>query len=495
MRGSLEPRVWTRPLVELTRETSYGFDVIDFARDVLGQPLDPWECWAAIHLGELLPDGRPRFRTVLILVARQNGKTFLGMVLILYWLYVDEAKLVLGTSTDRSYAKRAWQAVIAIARGVPDLLADFAPGTPRLSISEESFELRSGAEYVFRANNGSAGRSMTVHRWLCDELRQHKTSETWASATNAMNAVIDGQVVVLTNQGDDTAVQLDALHAAARAFIETGQGDYRLGLLEWSAPEGADPTDVYALAQANPNLGYRVDTDALLGAAVRAVAAGGTELSDFRTEVMCQRVNLMDPAIEPAAWERAGGELLDLAAHRDRVALCLDVALDNSHATLMAAATIEGVTYVDVVQEWTGGNVIGALRRELAPIVARVKPRALGWFPNGPAAALSADMAADRTAKWPPRGVVLDTLHTEATAVCMALPPLVADGSVRHGQDPMVDAQIEGATRLKRGDGFVFARRGARSVDAVYALAGAVHLARTLPPPRPALAIVSAGGR
>src|ERR1700742_2146374 len=79
--GSITPRLWTRPLRRLTPQTSYGFRVIWFAAVVLGQPLDPWQQWLVIHLGELLPDGRPRFRRVLVLVARQNGKTHLCKVL------------------------------------------------------------------------------------------------------------------------------------------------------------------------------------------------------------------------------------------------------------------------------------------------------------------------------------------------------------------------------------------------------------------------------
>jgi hypothetical protein len=90
-RGAVEPRIFPAPLRELTPDTSFGFDVIDFARDVLGTPLDPWERWLVIHAGELLPDGRPRFRTVLAIVARQNGKSFLMRVLILYWMFVERS--------------------------------------------------------------------------------------------------------------------------------------------------------------------------------------------------------------------------------------------------------------------------------------------------------------------------------------------------------------------------------------------------------------------
>src|SRR5262245_1903413 len=72
--GRTEPRLFTPPLRPLNRKTSRGFEVIDFAK-MIGEPLLPWQEWAVIHALELNPDGTYRFRTVLILVARQNGKS------------------------------------------------------------------------------------------------------------------------------------------------------------------------------------------------------------------------------------------------------------------------------------------------------------------------------------------------------------------------------------------------------------------------------------
>lgn len=84
MLGSRTPRVWTPPLRELKPDvldddgniiepaTSLGFDVIEWARESLKVDLLPWQEWLLIHALELLPNGRLRFRTVLVLVARQN---------------------------------------------------------------------------------------------------------------------------------------------------------------------------------------------------------------------------------------------------------------------------------------------------------------------------------------------------------------------------------------------------------------------------------------
>jgi phage terminase large subunit-like protein len=465
--------------------------LIDFARDVCGTPFYPWQEWLAVRVGELLDDGRPRFRTVLILVARQNGKTTFAKVLTLFWMFLERAPLTMNTSTDRSYAKRFWSDVCETAQTNPHFAGLLGPNAIKRTISEESLKTLDGAELTFAANNGRAGRSMTLHRWLCDELREHHSRDCWDSATNAQNAVADAQTVCVTNQGDDSSVVLDSLRTPAIEYIETGVGDPRLGLFEWSAADGADPTDPRALAAANPNVGYRLDMDVLRAAGARAEKAGGVELAGFRTEVLCQRVALLDPAIDPDSWAAsATSQPIDLARHRERVAMCLDVSMDGLHASLVAAAVIDGRVVVDAVAAWHGVGCTKQLRAELPGIVARVRPRVLGWFPLGPAAVLLADMQANRARQWPPRRVTLEEIRTETTAACMGLAELVRTGEVVHFDDPMLNSHVNSAQKLRRGDGWVYTRRSSGPVDGAYATAGAVHLARTLPAAPPPLAVL-----
>lgn len=493
--GRTEPRLWTPPLRELTEDTSYGFELIDFAQEI-GWPLDPWECWLAIHMGELLPDGRPRFRMVLALVARQNGKTTLCRVLTLWWLHVQGAPMVLGTSTSRDSAKESWRAVADMAMASDVLGPDYGPKALRETIGEECLTTLDGARYRFAAPNRRAGRSWTVHRLILDELREHSTWETYKAAVKAMTAVADAQAVAITNQGDSTSVVLDSLRDAALAYIETGQGDPRLGLFEWSAPAGSRVTDPEAIAYANPNLGRRILLDSLIGDALRAEKNGGEELTGFKTETLCMRVTLLNPAIDETAWNAAGvdpADALDLAEHRRRVALCLDVSLDGTHATLVAAATIDGTTHLDVVKAWSGFGCTKALRRDLPGIVAKIRPRTIGWFPDGPAAAVAASMKnGDRS--WPPRRVTVQELKAETDAVCMGFAEQVQAGEVRHARDPLLTKHVTSTQKLTRGPIWVFTRGADEPIDATYAAAGAVHLARTLPSAPPPLVVLPAGG-
>lgn len=501
--GSPIPRIWTPPLVSgppgpcicgcaLTPATSWGFDLIEFAEEI-GWPLDPWEQWAAIHMGELKPDGNPRFRFVLILVARQNGKTTLCRVIVLYWMFIERHALILGTSTTRDMAKTSWREVIQMAEGV-DLLEEALPEPhTREVIGEEAFFNAYGSQYRFAAPNRRAGRSLTVQRLILDELREHKSWDAHDAAVNAGNAVPDFQTIAITNQGDSQSVVLDSLRESALEFIETGQGDSSSFIAEWSAKNGADPTDPEALAAANPNLGRRITIDALMGQAIRAKRKGGEQLARFRTEILCQRVTLLDPAIDPDLWRQCGSdEPLDLAEHRSKLALCYDVAPEGTHATLVAAVTLDDVTHVEVVDRWTGFGASNAMKAALPDLVARLRPRVVGSLPNGPAAAVSVDLGRRKgRSPWPPRPAKLAEISPEEVPrACMGLETLVQAGQIEHPRDEMLTAHVENTQKLRRGaEGlWLFTRAGEKPVDGTYALAGAVWLSRRLPS-RPELVV------
>lgn len=479
--------MWTPPRRELTPATSVGFDQIEFARDVLEHPLDPWQEWVVIHAGELLEDGRPRFRKLLILVARQNGKTELLVVLSLYWLFVDRVGVVLGTSTKLDYAAESWRKACKLARKVPDLAVEIpkrggvrkANGEQVLwRANEQEYLDEDGSKYKIAASNEEGGRSLTIDRLVLDELRQHHDYSAWDASEPATTAVRDAQVIGISNAGSDKSIVLNEMRAEALHFIETGEGDPRLGLIEYSSPDGASPDDLDALAQANPNLGRRIDPEALLAEARTAMRVGGKKLAGFKTEKMCMRVPLMDPAIDPTAWGKcflAG----DLSEVRSRVATCFDVSPDLQHATLAAAAVLaDGRVRVEIVAAW---HSTAEVRRVLAGLLGKVGPQVFGWLPNGPAAAFAAELADRKRPGWPPRGITVQEIKSEVTAVCMGFAEMVEALQIAQAGDPLLDAQTLAAEKLPRGDAWVFTRKGEGHVDATYAAAGAVHLARTLP--------------
>jgi hypothetical protein len=515
-RGRTVPRLWTPPLVAgapgpcgcgcaLTEATSFGFQFADFCERI-GYPLDEWQRWLAIHLGELLPNGMPRFRIVLVLVARQNGKSTFAMLLSLWWLFVDlpgtgDDPTVLTISSKVDYAKELWMKGVNIARSIPMLADEIPKNGVRESNGEQTLTTTHGTRHKIAASNDDAGRSLTVARLVMDELRRQHDFTAWSAAEPTTSSIPDAQIICLSNQGDDRSVVLDSHRKAALEFIETGQGDETLAIFEWSSPDGSDPTDAEALAQANPNLNHpdgRNPLKALLGNAIRAKAAGGEELAKFRTESMCQRVHLLDPAIDPGKWALCGTDTpTPLSTHRDRVALCVDVSLDGRHAVLIGAAEVGGIVHVEVIQQWTGDSATRDLRRDLPALVAKVRPKVLGWFPSGPATRVAADLSdpkrrGGRRVAWPPRGVKVEEIRADLASVCMGFADLVESEEVSHPNDPMLDQHVWSAQKLLRGDAWVYRRKDTGPIDGAYAAAGAVHLARLLPPARPPIRLLTA---
>ena len=175
---------------------------------------------------------------------------------------------------------------------------------------------------------------------------------------------------------------------------------------------------------------------------------------------------------------------------RGRIAACVDVAPGGAHASLAAAAQLEdGRIRVEVVAAWEGPTALQDLARDLPDWVRKIRPKMLGWFPKGPAAAVDA-LLRDRTKAtrqrlaWPPRGVKVDEIEGLTAAVVMGFAEQVSAGRIVHSRQALLDAHVEASEKLWTGDRWVLTRRGSGNVDAAYAAAGATHLARTMPRPR-----------
>lgn len=511
--GRTAPRLWTRPLRPLTREATYGYDVIDWAAE-REYPLDPWERWAVVHAGELLPDGRPRFRRVVIIVARQNGKTLLVKILILYWAYQESQRMILMTSTNLDYAREALFDTAEMAGTQPNMPKGIRPmaGIPAPELRQANGQERitapvrradpedreskriGGGTFKIATASSTGGRSLTVDKAVVDEVREHRNWDAYNAIKLAQNAVKDAQAWFISNRGDARSVVLNGLRETA-----LGGRDRRIGLFEWSAPPDARADDMGALRYANPNLGHRIDPESLMGDAITAIQEGGSALAQFKTEVMCIDVPNLDPAIDLDAWRECAGEG-GMDKLRTRVATCLDVSPDGRHATLAAAAVdANGIVRVELVRTWTSTH---QLRRSLPVTLKRVRPRIMGWFPNGPAAAVAADLATPkqrRSHAWPPPGVEVKEIRTEVPAVCMGFDEIVRARGLMHPADELLTSQVTDSQKQYMGNVWIFARRissgeAATPIDATYAAAGAVHLARMLPEAPKVRRLVTASG-
>ena len=362
--GYTIPRIYTPPLRELTEETSLGFACIEYAETVLMKVLYPWQKWALIHMleivGKLGGQWRFRFRTVLILVSRQNGKTLLSEVIASFFLNVLRVDSVFGTSLSLDKAEEVWEAVVLDQETHPDLRTDLKKvartnGGKRLVLTG----LR---QYKVGAPTRRAGRGDSNDLVLLDEVREQRDWETWAAAVASTNAKPNGMTVCFTNAGDPDSVVLRTLRSSAIAKIEGGTpinlggdldvDDSQIGLFEWSAEDGAETDDLEALAQANPALGYGYLTE-------RALKANRETFpeSKFRAECMCQQVETILPAPFPdGAWNAGIDPQSGIAAESD-LFYGIDMSQDRRWVSIgVCGFRTDGNYHIEVVARRVGAD-------------------------------------------------------------------------------------------------------------------------------------------
>lgn len=319
MKGKTQARIYTRPKRALTKYTSLGFAMVDYIQTVLGKKLYPWQDWLLKHAfeieGSLKGSWRFRFRTILVLVARQNGKTEISADIASFFLNVLGVRQVFGTSLSLDKAEEVWEQVISDQERVSEL----SKGIDHVSRTNgnKKLVLTGGRSYKVGAPTRRAGRGDSNDLVLLDEVREQRDWETWAAAAASINARPNGMVVCFSNAGDPDSVVLRQLRSSAMAEINgTSAADFggsvdtsSLGLFEWSAPDGASVDDVAALEMANPALGYGFLT-------LRALQSNRHTFPDnkFRSECMCQQVETILPQPFPdGAWDAGVQETSEIA--------------------------------------------------------------------------------------------------------------------------------------------------------------------------------------
>lgn len=388
--GLTEPRVFTPPLRELTEETSLGYEAILFAEEDLGLKLVPWQKWALVHILELTPDGNLRFRTVVLLIARQNGKSWLSIILALFFMFLLGRKLVIGTAQDLETAEAIWQEAVDLLLEEDDdeelvrpelagLVANVTMGNGKRTLT-----LTTSERYKVKAANRRAGRGLSGDLVMLDELREHQTWDAWGAITKTTMARAFALILCLSNAGDASSIVLRHLRKMAHLALGDPDGinredddpadlmpddveedpfadelddgeeavltDDTLGLFEWSAPPGMSKWDRRGWAQANPSCGYTE----LDERAIASACATDPEWI-FRTEVLCQWSSSSASGAFPyGAWE-AGHDPNSRRDPESQVCYGIDVSFTRGMTRIATASMrADGTVHGEVIASRAG---------------------------------------------------------------------------------------------------------------------------------------------
>jgi hypothetical protein len=396
--GYETPRIFTPPLRELTPKTSHGFAAIMFAEQVLGLRLMPWQKWVLIHALELRPDGLYRFRTVILLVARQNGKTLVMLVLALWHIYAKGSKTVIGTAQDLTNAEKAWAEAVVMAQDeeeLAELIGKIVEQTGRKALILENRN-----QYRVAAASRRGARGFSGDLVLLDELREHQTWESWAASTKTTLARPKAQVWCFSNAGDYSSIVLRYLRAVAHQALgwpdgdddkdilddtieededdEEGFDEESLGFFEYSAPPDAPRTDRKGWAQANPSMNHTEVVEDVI--TERAIAAALKEpKAVFEVEVLCRWLKTLDGGPYPVGAWTSGTDNESKIVEGSPIGACVDVSWDRTMAHIaFCGFRADGDRHVEIVASRAGTEWVKPWLLERKNTIAAVAMQAKG---------------------------------------------------------------------------------------------------------------------
>lgn len=529
--GNAVPRVYTPPLHELeprspeSERWTLGYDVIDFASDVLEMPLLPWQEWFFTHGLELREDGSFRFKTLLLLVARQNGKSTISLVLGLFALYVMQWSTVLGVAQDLDTAEEILDLATELCNATEeDDDGEEQPLRPWLAAQiakivaingKRSLVLKGRRRWKVKAASRGAGRGFSGDLILFDELREQKNWLAWGAVTKSTMARSHALIMALSNAGDITSAVLKHLRRIAHLSVGDPDGigelsavekfmlaaesavdlddDETLFIAEWSAAPGRDKWDRDGWAEANPSLGWLIEERTIAG------ACRTDPEWVFRTEVLCQwPEGAIEAPYPPGTWDACANDTTDGLAEADRIVgprvACIGVSSDQSRGHVVVAGwRADGRAQVEHVASRVGTHWIEEFLS--SPQVARSVTHVTGQAKGGPEATVLAHLRESKTFPLPVvdwSGQALLDGHVEAFQA-------VTEGTLAHNAQPALDAAAStAATRNLGGVAVIDVRNSPVDASPLLAAIGALWLLRHKPeaapydpPPLPEVAVAS----
>jgi phage terminase large subunit-like protein len=438
--GVQTPRIHT-PLNDLP---SRGGDLIDLAAS-LGVDLMEWQKFALIHTHKYKADGRWASPTNCIVVARQNGKSFLQQIRILGGLFLWDEPLQIGqahtlnTSLEQ-FRQMMWtiEANESLAKQVKKV---------RLNHGAEEIETKMGTRFMVRAGGSAArgiSRPSTIH---LDELLRMNNMDSYASLRYTLMAAPNPMLMGYTNAGDNTSVVLNSFRDRAMASIGGVIDD--IAYFEWSSP--TDEITLENARHANPAMGVTIHEDN-----IRSVLNDPPNV--VMSEVLCRWVVAIQNIVDAAAWNNCLDKTVDLDPEKTTW-LAIDLSPDRKHASLVGAQKIGSEQFVvKLLHSWS--NDLQLDDREIANELAdyaRKYPTEYVLYSRKSAGAVASRLA--------PAGIPVFDMDGSYPQSCDEMLSAINSNRLKHRGQSQLTEEILAAVQLRRGDGgWVIGRRASNAV-------------------------------
>lgn len=445
--GELMPARRARPRYETlpTKGASSWAPQIRTAAKRIGVPLMPWQGKAARLIGELDPDGYPRWDLVIISVPRQSGKTTIAKASTAAKAERHPGGDLYGTAQSRLYAVKHLEK-LALALG-PEVKARLGTGAERIT-------WRNGSKYEVIAPNDSGGHGDSILWMLIDEGWKLE-SHVLGGLRPAMSAQPHSQMLIISTMGAVDSEVWNGLVTLGREAIDNPEAepDFRIAYLEYSAPDDDAVFDPKRWADWMPALTEHPHREHIR----RHIMADMKLLPPHEfVRAYGNRTVASLSIVFPEEWYSQ--RWVSAMEPPDRMVLSLDVNEDPKGATISSGhMTTEGAIALRTI-EWRLGSPNWVTAEIERIILARNVEAVVGDF-GGPARQIYGELVSlcER------RGVPLvDRKPRELGGDTIGFHDALRDGSVAMERNELLETALRGAARKNIGDLWVPHRKSMR---------------------------------
>ena len=359
LRGAIKPRLHS----PLLKGKTMGDQITELAEKIK-VPLLPWQKFVLDDMMKVDAKGNFVRKSNLILVARQNGKTHLARMRVIWGLFYGNEKNHLIMSSNRGMALTSFRD-IAWTIEHNDFLKSQVKAI-RYANGTESIELLNGArlDVVAATRDGSRGRTADF-LWI-DELREIE-EEAFRAATPVTRARPNSQSLFTSNAGDAFSTVLNDMRERALSYPPKSFGFY-----EYSAPQYCKIEDRAAWALANPALGHTITEDAI----EESIATSPIEST--RTETLCQWIDSLQSPWPHGVLEATSDSTLTMSPG-PLTYFAFDVSPSRRNASLVAGQLLpDGKIGFGLLQTWESVVAVDDLK-----IAVDVKSWCEQYMPRG----------------------------------------------------------------------------------------------------------------
>ncbi len=305
--------------------------------------LSPWQIWATASIFGWVAkhSGKRRYRRVLILVPRKNGKSAWAAAIGLYMLAADGehgAEIYAGATSEKQ-AMEVFRPARQMALKTPRLIDRFGLDVGAKSIV--STETGSRFEPVV----GKPGDGASPSCAIIDEYHEHETDVLVETMRTGQGARDEPILLMITTAGDNVAGPCYAAMLDAQGVLQGNATDEALFAALYGLDEGDDWTTDEALIKANPNYGVSVSAEFLQQERDDALANARRQ-AVFKTKHLNQWVGARSAFFNMENWRRCADKTLkienferapvyvglDLASKQDITAAVLLFPFDDRYA-------------------------------------------------------------------------------------------------------------------------------------------------------------------